>query len=79
MEPTQLGLVIAGSVIVLTIAAVVGNQQLKSKRERVFEKIEDPYSIRRPDGSGYDVMDQQEGVWHFYPNKGGRKSRRKKI
>ena len=78
MEPTQLGLVIAGSVIALTIAAVAAKQSNQSKRERTYKRLSDEYTLQREDGTGTDVYDPFEKMWHFVPNKGG-KSRRKKI
>ena len=72
MEPTQLGLIVAGSVVALTIAAVA----LKNKTP--YENLDDPYTIRNSKGT--NVYDSEEGMWQFFPDKKGgkRKTRRKR-
>lgn len=77
MEPTQYGLIVAGVVILLTIGAVALNQQ-QPKRERTFKKIDDPYALRRSDGTGTNVYDPVDGEWKFFPNKGGKRKTRRK-
>ena len=61
MEPTQLGIIIAGSVVALTIAAV-------TLRPKV--PLDDPYTFRNSKGT--NVYDPEEKIWQFFPNKGGR-------
>jgi hypothetical protein len=63
MEPTQLGIIIAGSVVALTIAAVT-----------LRPKVHDPYTFRNSKGT--NVYDPEEKIWQFFPNKGGRRSRK---
>ena len=70
MEPTQLGFVIAGSVVAATIAAVAIKQI-----QIPYVPLEDAYTIRNSKGA--NVYDPEERVWQFFPNKGGRKSRKK--
>jgi len=66
MEPTQLGIVIAGSVVALTIAAVAVKQN-----QIPYVPLEDEYTIRTSKGA--NVYDPEERVWQFFPNKGGKK------
>ena len=72
MESTQLGLILAGGVVLATIGAVAVNQRMKQK------DTDENHSRRRPDGSGFDIYDSKAGEWYFVPNKGGKRKSRKK-